>query len=314
MNKKTHTPRWIASLLAGAAMGLAAVTSGVSAQVPESTDPIHLSVHDYVGSEFMSQLALRLLQEAGYNADLVTIDVSSVYTALENADISFQIEAWTSTHPELQPILDAGRVTLVGDTGMMGKDRWWYPDYVKEMCPGLPDYRALNDCAKLFATPETGEKGRFLSYPDDWGGFDEERIANLGLNYEVIHTGSEAALLAEVKAAVQRKAPILTWLYEPHWAPTVFKGEYVQLPPATDECYTSKSYACEKKDGPIVKLAWNGAKEKWPHAYKIIEAYKLDNAEFGKALVDVAMNGKSVADAVDEWMEQNKDRWMGWIK
>jgi hypothetical protein len=29
-------------------------------------------------------------------------------------------------------------------------------------CRGLPDWKALNECAALFATPETGGKGRFL--------------------------------------------------------------------------------------------------------------------------------------------------------
>lgn len=311
---KSATRLRVSTRAAGAVAGAIMLASAAYAFTPESTDQIHVAQHDWAGSEFSTQLAVRLLQEAGYNADAVNIDSSSIYTALENGDITFQIEAWTSSHPELPPFLESGRITDVGESGLIGMDRWWYPDYVKELCPGLPDYKALNDCAELFATIETGSKGRLLAYPEDWGGFDEKRIASLGLNYEVIHTGSEAALLAEVKSAVQRKAPILAWLYEPHWAPVEFKGEYVELPPYTDECFANGSYACEKPAGPILKLAWNGAKDKWPHAYKIIESIKLDNKEYGEALIEIALNGKSVPEVVDAWMEKNKDRWTAWLQ
>ncbi|WP_413867420.1 ABC transporter substrate-binding protein [Albidovulum sp.] len=299
-----------AAVLAGATL----LSSGAAALTPESSDPIKIAQHDWAGSEFSTQLTVRLLREAGYNAEAVTIDASSVYTALENGDITFQVESWTTSHPELPPLLEAGRMTNVGETGLIGMDRWWYPSYVKQRCPGLPDYRALADCASVFATPETGDRGRLLVYPEDWGGFDEERVANLGLDFEVVHAGSEAALLAEVKSAIQREAPILAWLYEPHWAPVVFDGEYVELPPYSDECLADESYACEKPKGPILKLSWNGAKDKWPHAWKIFESLTLDNQEYGAALIDISLNGKSVDEVVEDWMSKNKDRWAAWLQ
>ncbi|MCC6942301.1 MAG: hypothetical protein IT551_11925, partial [Novosphingobium sp.] len=174
--KFTYTRRAV-SRFAGAVAGAVMLASPGWADVPESTDPIHLSIHDHVGSHFMSTLAKRLLEKAGYNVELVMIGETEVLLADQTGDISFQIETWTSTHPELQPMIDEGKLTLVGETGLVGKDRWWYPLYVKELCPGLPDWHALKDCAEVFATPETGDKGRFLGYPDNWGGWDEERIA-----------------------------------------------------------------------------------------------------------------------------------------
>lgn len=312
--KKSTLDRRVMLSLAGALMGALSLTSGSYGAAPESSDPIRLAQHDWAGSEFSTQLLARLLSEAGYNVEIINIDSSSVYTAMENGDISFQVEAWSSNHPEMKPALEAGMMTNVGETGLVGMDRYWYPEYVKEQCPGLPDYKALNDCAALFATAETGDKGRLLVYPENWGGFDEQRIANLGLNFEVVHAGSEAALLAEVKSAVQRKAPILAWLYEPHWAPVQFAGEYVELPPYTEECFATESYACEKPHGAIYKLAWNEAEAKWPHAYKIFQGLQLDNQEYGEALIDISLNGKTVDQAIDTWMSNNKDRWSAWLE
>ena len=30
-------------------------------------------------------------------------------------------------------------------------EEWWYPTYMKEKCPGLPNWEALNDCAEAFS-------------------------------------------------------------------------------------------------------------------------------------------------------------------
>jgi glycine betaine/proline transport system substrate-binding protein len=192
-------------------------------------------------------------------------------------------------------------------------DRWWYPAYVEDLCPGLPDYTALNDCASVFATAETGDKGRLLLYSADWGGNDDERVASLGLNYQIVRVGSEAALLAEVQSAVQRQAPILAWLYEPHWAPVKFDGRYVELPPYTEECAASGRYDCEKPSGPILKLAWNGMADKWPAAFAAMQKFTLSNREYGEVIQQVDLDGVPMDDVVDAWMAENTDRWSAWI-
>ncbi|MCB1804316.1 MAG: ABC transporter, partial [Candidatus Competibacteraceae bacterium] len=100
-----------------------------------------------------------------------------------------------------------GMVENLGETGMQAIEEWWYPLYMKEQCPGLPDWQALNDCAELFSTPETAPNGRYLGGPVTWGGYDDERVEALELDYEVVHAGTDAALFAELESAYQRKAP-----------------------------------------------------------------------------------------------------------
>ena len=38
------------------------------------------------------------------------------------------------------------------------------------------------------------------------------------LPFEVIHAGTDAALFAELESAYQRQAPIMLWIYAPHWS------------------------------------------------------------------------------------------------
>jgi len=157
--------------------------------------------------------------------------------------------------------------------------------------------------------------------PVTWGGFDDERVEALGLDFEVVHAGTDAALFAELESAYQRQAPVILWVYVPHWAPAKYDGEFVEFPPYSAECYSDASvgvnpdlaYDCGKPRGPIWKAAWAGMEEKWPGAYAAVQAYTLSNEEMSAMVGDVDLDGKSVEDVVDAWMIGNEDRWKGWI-
>ncbi len=144
-------------------------------------------------------------------------------------------------------------------------------------------------CAEAFSTAETAPKGRYLAGPVTWGGFDEERVEALGLPFEVIHAGTDAALFAELESAYQRQAPIMLWIYAPHWAVAKYKGEWVEFPEYEPACYTDPSwgvnkdlaYDCGKPHGEIWKVGWAGVKDKWPKAYAAIKAFTIDNDEMG---------------------------------
>jgi glycine betaine/proline transport system substrate-binding protein len=155
-----------------------------------------------------------------------------------------------------------------------------------------------------------------------WGGFDDERVEALGLPFEVIHAGTDAALFAELESAYQRKAPILLWIYAPHWAPAKYKGEWVEFPKYSKECYADPAtglnpdaaYDCGKPFGPIWKVGWGGVKDKWPGAYKAIKAFNINNDEMGAMITKVDLDGKKLSDVVAEWMGANEARWSEWIK
>ena len=48
----------------------------------------------------------------------------------------------------------------------------------------------FKDNADIFATAETGDKGRFLGADTTYSIFDEQIIAALGLDLEVVYSGS----------------------------------------------------------------------------------------------------------------------------
>lgn len=310
------------TLMASAAVAaLSGATAGL-AQV-ESTDPIRLTLHDWTGQLITTNIMARVLEEAGYNVELVQADYLAQFAGLKTGDLHVAMEMWETTGREaMDEAIATGTVVNMGPSGMEAIEEWWYPSYVKERCPGLPDWTALNDCAEVFATAETAPKGRYLGGPVTWGGFDPERVEALGLEYEVIHAGTDAALFAELESAYQRKAPILLWVYAPHWAPMQFDGEWVEFPEYTTECYEDPSWGinpdmafdCGKPRGPIWKVAWAGVSDKWPGAAAAIEAFTIDNETMGGLIALVDLEGGTVEDIVEEWLWENEDTWRAWVE
>ncbi len=310
------------SLICGLAGALSLAAIPALAEV-ESTDPIKLTLHDWTGQLLTTNLMGEVLKKAGYNIDLVQADYIAQFAGLKTGDLHVAMEIWETTGREaMDEATGTGNVQNLGETGMQAIEEWWYPSYMKEQCPGLPDWEALNACAEIFSTAETAPMGRYLGGPVTWGGFDDERVEALEMDFEVVHAGTDAALFAELESAYQRQAPIVLWVYAPHWAPTKFDGEFVEFPPYTAECYSDPAwgsnpdmaYDCGKPRGPIWKVAWSGVEEKWPGAHAIIKAFNVDNQEMGDMVAKVDLEGAKLEDVVANWMTSNETRWQEWIK
>lgn len=302
----------------------AALLCASAATAQESTDPIRLTLHDWTGQLITTQIMGEVLKKAGYNVEYVQADYLAQFAGIETGDLTVAMELWDTTAREaLDASVATGNTENLGPTGMKAKEEWWYPLYMKEKCPGLPNWEALKDpaCAEAFSTPETAPKGRYLGGPVTWGGYDEERIAALDLPFEVIHAGTDAALFAELESAYQRKAPIILWIYSPHWAPVKYEGEFVEFPTYEAACYTDaawglnadSAYDCGKPFGEIWKAGWAGMKDKWPGAYNAVKAFAMDNATMGALVTEVDLNGKTVETVVADWMAANEATWKAWI-
>ena len=315
------------AFLMPAALALSAALSAASPALAaaESQDPIKITLHDWTGQFITSKIMGEVLKKAGYNVEYVQADYLAQFAGLKTGDLTLAMEIWATTGQEaLDEAVASGKVENLGETGMLAKEEWWFPEYMKEKCPGLPDWTALKEpaCVEAFSTAETAPKGRYLSGPVTWGGFDEERVEALGLDFEVVHAGTDAALFAELESAYQRQAPIMLWIYSPHWAPAKYKGEWVDFPKYEPACYTDPAWGinpdathdCGKPSGPIWKAGWVGIKDKWPGAYKAIKAFNITSDEMNAMVGEVDLDGKEVDAVVADWVAKNEATWKKWIE
>lgn len=310
-------------LLTSLALGTALLSTAPASMAfePESDKPIKLMVADWTSMLVNTEIMNIILSTYGYNVEKVIADDSARYPGFEIGDIHIAMETWQTTQEKaLAKSVATGKVLDLGETGMHAKEDWWYPLYMKERCPGLPDWKALRDCADAFATPDTAPKGRYLSAPVSWGGNDRERIEALDLPFEVVNAGTDASLMAELKSAYERKAPIVLWVYVPHWAPKVFDGEFVDFPAYTEDCVQDASWGvnpdatfdCGKPEGWIKKMGWAGGEEIWPCAYEMVRNFTIDNATVSDLVYQVDVQGESIEDVAMQWAKDNESTWREW--
>jgi glycine betaine/proline transport system substrate-binding protein len=95
----------------------------------------------------------------------------------------------------------------------------------------------------------------------------------------------------------------------------------VDLPPSTPECYEDASagpnpaatHDCGWPAGWVRKLAWAGAEDKWPTAFKLLGEYQINNAIQQELLLEIDVNNVPAEEAIEAWMDENPDIWQSWI-
>lgn len=303
------------------ALGIGLAPVVVTAE--ESTDPIKIITNNWTSQLVLSNVVGQLLQKQGYNVEYTPSDTQLQYTALANGDMDFQIEVWEGSQADaFDKAVAAGALDL-GAHDAITREDWWYPSYVKEVCPGLPDWKALNACADKFATAETQPKGRFVGPPADWGKHYSERIEALKMNFQEVPVGQAATLWAELQAAFDRKEPVVLFNWTPNFIEAKFPGEFVEFPKYEKACHDDPKwgenpdaiYDCgAPASGYLKKAGSKQLAEKWPKATEILKKVNFTNPQIAAAAAMVDVDGMTPEDAATKWVSENEAIWKAWLE
>jgi glycine betaine/proline transport system substrate-binding protein len=213
----SHATRDLRSRLLAGLLALASLTGGVQAAgIPESEGPLVLGKLDWTGQEITMEVAGEILRRMGYTVEFVTTTNVPLFQAVADGEIHGYLEQWlVTTRHQFKEMVGKGQLEDLGLLGLVGQEGWFYPPYVESLCPGLPNWEALKNCAAIFATPETAPKGRVVDYPEEWTSETSKWIDAFGLDLVAVAAGGEGAIMAEVKSAVARNEPVLVF-----WVPT----------------------------------------------------------------------------------------------
>lgn len=290
----------------------------------ESDDPIIIPTHNWNSQIVMSHVVGKLLEKVGYNVEYTPTDSQAVYESVRLGDVTLELEVWEGAFGQsFNAALEKGGIVDVGDHDAVTREDWWYPIYMEELCPGLPDWQALNRCASQFATPETSPKGRFLAGPVDWLKYDQERVDALGMDFVVVNAGSASALWAELESASKRRAPIVLFNWTPNFIEAVYEGKFIEFPEYGDGCKDDPSWGPNKDkthdcgnppDGYLKKAAWDGMESKWPGAYRILEKISFTNPQVAKMAALVDIDELEPEEAADAWLDENERIWESWLQ
>lgn len=302
---------------AGSALALS-VNWTSAAELGAVSEPIKLAVNEWTGAQLTTQIAGKILEAAGYEVEYVTAGYQNMWQAMAEGQLHAGLEIWGSNVTDQYRQMEAdGKIEDLGSLGLDAREGFAYPAHVAELCPGLPDWEALKECAAAFATPETLPQGRLVDYPGDWGTPGADRIGALGLPFRAVPAGSEGALVAEIRASAERKTPLLVVFWQPHWAVSEYDLQFAALPAGTEECYDDPAYGpnpdvtgdCDFLPTRVFKTAWPGFKDKWPAAHDILTNFTLSTEAQQPMLAAVDVEGRSVDAVAAEWVEANESEW-----
>ena len=306
-----------------------ALTAGVLAAMPfaamaqDSSDPIVIPIHNWSSQIVMSNVVGQILEEQGHAIEYVTTDSQAVYESIRLGDVTFELEVWEGAFgASYRAALEKGGIVDVADHDAVTREDWWYPMWTKDACPGLPDWEALNECAAIFATAETGEMGRYLDGPVDWLKHGQERVESLGMDFVVVNAGSAAAFWAEIGAAEADQRPVVVFNWTPNFAEAVWPGEFVEFPEWEEGCDTDPAvgvnpdalYDCGNPATGYLKIAaWEGMEAKWPSAYAVLEQISFTNPQIAEMAKFVDIDEMEPEEAAEAWLEANPDVWGAWV-
>jgi len=289
---------------------------------PDSTDPIKLPIHNW-SSQIAGVYAIgAILESTGNSVEYISADSTLVYTSMCEGDMDLVHEVWQGAFGvAFEEQVDAGCVIDAATHDAKTREEWWYPSYVEDVCPGLPDWEALNDCAELFATPDSGGKGRFLGGPVDWLKGDQERVEGLEMDFIVENAGTAGALWSALEAASANNEPIVLFNWTPNFIEAMYDGAFIEFPTFADECRTDASWGINPetthdcgnpKDGYLKLGVWEGFPAKWPNAYAAVQKMNFTNLDIAQLAMYVDIDGREPEDAAALWLAENCARWTGW--
>ena len=289
----------------------------------KSSDPIKIITNNWTSQLVLANVVGQILQSQGYTIEYKSSDTQLQYTALAAGDMDFQVEVWEGSQAEaFTKAVEAGALDLGAHQAVTRED-WWYPSYMNEMCPGLPDWKALDACAAKLATAETGTKGRFVGPPADWGKHYSERIQALKMNFQEVPVGQAATLWAELQAAYDRKEPVVLFNWTPNFIEAKFEGQFVEFPKYEPGCFTDPKwgsnpdaiYDCgAPAQGYLKKAGSKQLGEKWPKATEFLKKVNFTNPQIAAAAAMVDVEGMTPEDAAKKWIADNEASVKAWLQ
>jgi glycine betaine/proline transport system substrate-binding protein len=282
---------------------------------------LKLAVNPWSASELNVAVATNLLQnELGYTVEQVAVAEQAQWPAIAAGDLHASLEVWPSGHmANVAEYIDKqGVVENGGLLGPVGRIGWYLPTYLLTDHPELATWEGLADPenAALFATAETGDQGQLLFGDPSWVTYEADIISNLGLGFQIVQAGSEEAILSALDAAYSREDPILFYFWTPHSIHAKYDLTRVALPDYTDECYAaadSGGVDCDYPADELFKIFWPGLQDAAPDAYALLANMQYSTEDQIGMIAAVELEGASVEDAAQAWIDANPDVWQAWL-
>ncbi|WP_250032983.1 ABC transporter substrate-binding protein [Paractinoplanes maris] len=292
-------------------------TSGAGEDKPSAgaKGTVNLAINPWVGYEANAAVIAHLLEKKmGYTVEKKELKEEIAWQGFETGEVDTIVENWG--HPDLKKtyIEDKKVAVDVGPTGNQGVIGWYVPQWMADKYPDITDWKNLNKYADLFKTSESKGKGQFLAGDPSFVTNDEALVSNLKLNYTVVYSGSEAAIIKAAQQASAQKKPLLFYFYEPQWLFAKEKYVRVKLPEYKEGCDADlKKVACDYPDYVLDKIASKKFADGNSTAYQLVKNFTWTNDDQNLVSDYITNQGMSDEKAAEKWVNEHEATWKPWI-
>jgi glycine betaine/proline transport system substrate-binding protein len=289
----------------------ASAAASVAAPAAAECGDWGVAMHAWVGYTASAQVLTNVAESLGCNITQTTLDEAGVtYDAMEAGSVDVIVEDWGGGR--WQEWVDRGAIKEVGSNGNVGLIGMFVPKWMADEYPDITDSANLNKYADLFKNSESGDKGAWYEGPPGYTTIGEKLISANDLNYKIISTGSEAALIELFSAADKNKTPALGYFYEPQNFLAKVPLARVNFP-AND--WTDAEKASGLTDYPqtqLQKLATTKLMESGSPFASLLTNFSWTNEDQNMVALDIE-NGATPEEAAQKWIDANKDKVDAWL-
>jgi glycine betaine/proline transport system substrate-binding protein len=187
------------------------------------------------------------------------------------------------------------------------------PAWMAEDYPDITDSANLNNYAELFITDESKGKGAWYEGPPGYTTIGEKMISANKLNFTIISTGSEQALIDVFTKAAADRTPALGYFYEPQNFLAKVPLARVNFP-ANDWTDTAEaSGLTDYPSSPLQKLASKKLMDANDPFTRIVKNFKWTNDDQNGVAADIE-GGMSPEEAAKKWIAANRSTADSWLK
>jgi len=294
--------------------------SSITRATPQP-EPVRLLVNNWASQKVVTSITGELLKKKGYQVEYVSASIQTQWYLLEQGRADIQMEVWQGTmEADYHAFIGKRAIVDAGTHRAVTREEWWYPDYVQDYCPGLPDWRVLNNCLHFF---RSNESGRGVFYTGPWERHDHIRIKALGLEYQVIEFKTDRELWDKMKTAVSARDPILIFNWTPNWTNKEFKGDFIEFPTYEEKCESDPTWGLNQdwtwdcgnpRKGWLKKVISTRLATKDPCVKKLIERIDFDNSTLTELSWQREIRNYPTKWVAHEWLENNEHVWNTWLE
>ncbi|GAB3941082.1 ABC transporter substrate-binding protein [Kribbella albertanoniae] len=276
----------------------------------------NLTVSPWVGYEANAAVvAYVATKDLGCKVVKKNLKEEIAWQGFGTGEVDVNLENWG--HEDLKKkYIETDKVAVeAGSTGVKGVIGWYVPPWMAEKYPDITDSKNLNKYADLFKTSESGGKGQLLDGDPSYVTNDEALVKNLNLNYKVVQSGSETALIQAFRDAEKTKKPLLAYFYEPQWFFNELKLVKVNLPAYTAGCDADPAkVACDYPPYDLDKIVSKKFADSGSPAYDLVKNFKWTNEDQNAVARMIAVDKLTPDAAAEKWVNANRakvDTWLG---